>query len=105
MNAALEVTNLRASLGALEILRGVDLVVPFGEVHALMGPNGSGKSTMSHVLMGKGEYSPTGSAKVDGVEILGLDVHKREVTACITDGDGGRPKMPWAFDCREATRR
>ncbi len=77
MNPALSVTDLRASLGDLQILRGVDVEVPFGEVHALMGPNGSGKSTLAHVLMGKGEYSATGSAQVDGVEILGLPVHER----------------------------
>jgi len=74
---ALEVKRLRASIGDLEILRGVDLEVPFGEVHALMGPNGSGKSTLSHALMGKPEYSVSGSAEVDGVPILGLPVHER----------------------------
>ncbi len=77
MNQALEVSGLRASLGDLEILQGVDIEVPFGEVHALMGPNGSGKSTLAHVLMGKDEYTATGSATVDGVEILGLPVYER----------------------------
>ncbi len=75
--AALSVRNLHARLGDLEILRGVDLEVPFGEIHALMGPNGSGKSTLSHVLMGKGDYAATGSAEVGGVPILGLPVHER----------------------------
>jgi Fe-S cluster assembly ATP-binding protein len=77
MNSALKVTRLRATLGDLEILRGVDIEVPFGEIHVLMGPNGSGKSTLSHVLMGKGDYTATGSAIVDGVELLGLPVHER----------------------------
>jgi len=77
MNPALAVNNLCARLGELEILTGVDLEVPFGEIHALMGPNGSGKSTLSHVLMGKPEYVATGSAEVDGVPILGLAVHER----------------------------
>jgi len=75
--SALVVEGLRAGLGDLEILRGVDLTVPFGEVHALMGPNGSGKSTLTHALMGKDEYTVTGSARVDGHEILDLAVHER----------------------------
>jgi Fe-S cluster assembly ATP-binding protein len=61
-----------------EILRGVDLEVRSGEVHALMGPNGSGKSTLSHVLMGRDDYTVTrGSVTVDGVELLGLPTHER----------------------------
>jgi Fe-S cluster assembly ATP-binding protein len=74
---ALEVKNLRASIGELEILKGLDLVVPFGEVHAIMGPNGSGKSTLSHVLMGKDEYQSSGSATIDGTEIMDLTIDGR----------------------------
>jgi Fe-S cluster assembly ATP-binding protein len=74
---ALFVEGLRADLGDLQILRGVDLALPFGEVHALMGPNGSGKSTLTHALMGKDEYTVTGTARVDGRDILGLPVHER----------------------------
>ena len=77
MSEALVVEGLRADLGDLQILRGVDLTVPFGEVHALMGPNGSGKSTLTHALMGKDEYTVTGRARVDGQDILGLPVHER----------------------------
>jgi Fe-S cluster assembly ATP-binding protein len=77
MSNALEVRNLTASIGDLAILRGIDLDVPFGEVHAVMGPNGSGKSTLCHALMGKDEYTVAGSGKVDGVEIIGLPIHER----------------------------
>ncbi len=77
MNNALEVKNLVAGIGDLEILLGIDLAVPFGEVHAIMGPNGSGKSTLSHALMGKTDYQVSGSAKVAGVEITGMSVDER----------------------------
>ena len=77
MSAALVVRGLEARLGDLAILKGVDLEVPYGEVHALMGPNGSGKSTLCHVLMGKPEYTASGSALVGGTEVLGLPVDAR----------------------------
>jgi len=77
MTAALVVDGVTAGLGDLQILKGVDLEVPFGEIHALMGPNGSGKSTLCHVLMGKAEYTAAGSARIGGVEIMGLPVDER----------------------------
>ncbi len=77
MTAALAVAGLTARLGDLEILRGVDLEVPYGEIHALMGPNGSGKSTLCHVLMGKPEYDAEGSAVVAGTEVMGMAVDER----------------------------
>jgi Fe-S cluster assembly ATP-binding protein len=80
MANALEITDLTARLGDLEILKGIDLVVPFGEVHALMGPNGSGKSTLTHALMGNDDYEATGSALVGGIEVMGLPVHERART-------------------------
>ncbi len=77
MSVALQVSNVHAKYGDLEILKGVDIEVPFGEVHVLMGPNGSGKSTLCHVLMGKDDYSATGSALVGGSEVMGLPVDER----------------------------
>ena len=77
MSNALEVTNLKASIGDLDILNGVDLNVPFGEVHAVMGPNGSGKSTLCHVLMGKEDYTVSGDASVGGVDISGMTTDQR----------------------------
>ena len=77
--SVLEVRGLRAKVsGGQEILRGVDLTVRSGEVHAVMGPNGSGKSTLSHVVMGGPGYEVTaGSVTLDGQELLGLPSWKR----------------------------
>jgi Fe-S cluster assembly ATP-binding protein len=74
---ALEIRGLWARLGDLELLKGIDLEVPFGQIHALMGPNGSGKSTLCHVLMGRPGYEVGGSVRVDGVEVLGEAVDAR----------------------------
>jgi Fe-S cluster assembly ATP-binding protein len=72
------VSGLRAGIPGREILKGVDLIVRSGEVHAVMGPNGSGKSTLSHVLMGMPGYDVlAGSVTLDGVELLGLPTWKR----------------------------
>jgi Fe-S cluster assembly ATP-binding protein len=69
----LEVESLRAGVHDREILRGVDLVVRSGEVHAVMGPNGSGKSTLSHVLMGRPGYEVTGGrVLLDGQDLLAM---------------------------------
>jgi len=76
----LVIRDLHASVAGFEVLRGVDLEVRSGDVHALMGPNGSGKSTLSHVLMGRGDYEVTaGSVTIDGDELLGLPTWQRAV--------------------------
>ena len=70
----LEIKDLRAQIEDKEILRGLNLTIPKGEVHAIMGPNGSGKSTLSKVLSGHEDYEVTsGSALLDGEEILGME--------------------------------
>ena len=70
----LEIKNLHASVGGNEILRGVDLTLNPGEVHAVMGPNGSGKSTLAAVLAGKEEYEVTrGEVLYDGKNLLEMD--------------------------------
>ena len=76
--SVLEIAGLRAGIAAREILRGVDLTLSSGEVHAVMGPNGSGKSTLAHVLMGRPGYEVTaGSVRLDGQELLGLPTWER----------------------------
>jgi Fe-S cluster assembly ATP-binding protein len=66
----LQIADLRASAGDTEILKGVDLTVNRGEIHALMGPNGSGKSTLANVLMGNPVYTVTGgTVTFDGEDI------------------------------------
>jgi Fe-S cluster assembly ATP-binding protein len=74
----LKIENLQASVGETQILKGVSLEVPAGEVHAIMGPNGAGKSTLSYVLTGRQGYEVTGgSATLDGENLLSLAPDER----------------------------
>jgi len=61
----LEIKDLHASVEGNEILKGIDLKINAGEIHAIMGPNGSGKSTLAHVLAGREDYEVTGPAFPD----------------------------------------
>jgi Fe-S cluster assembly ATP-binding protein len=83
--STLEIRNLYASVGgtsdgAKEILKGIDLTVHSGEVHAVMGPNGAGKSTLSGVIMGMPGYNVTaGSVTLDGEDLLAMPTWQRSV--------------------------
>ncbi len=78
--SVLEISGLRAAVAGKEILRGIDLTVSSGEVHAVMGPNGAGKSTLSSVVMGKPGYEVLdGSVTLDGVDLLALPTWERAV--------------------------
>ena len=74
----LEIQGLHASAGDVEILKGIDLTVSAGEVHAIMGPNGSGKSTLSNVLAGRPSVEVTrGSVTFDGRDLIAMEPEER----------------------------
>jgi Fe-S cluster assembly ATP-binding protein len=76
--ALLEIKNLHVEIDGKEILKGLDLAVNAGEVHAIMGPNGSGKSTLAYVLAGKDGYEPTqGEVRFDGKNIFDMKPDER----------------------------
>ncbi|MDD3288313.1 MAG: Fe-S cluster assembly ATPase SufC [Alphaproteobacteria bacterium] len=74
----LEIKNLHAEIESKEILKGINLSVPAGEVHAIMGPNGAGKSTLSYVLAGRAGYKATqGTVTLNGQDLLSLPAERR----------------------------
>ena len=75
---SLVITNLHAAIGGNDILKGLSLEVPPGEVHAIMGPNGSGKSTLAKVIAGHEDYEVTGgSVTMNGEDLLKLEIDER----------------------------
>src|SRR5713101_6853265 len=74
----LEIKNLHVNVDGREILKGLDLELPKGQVHAIMGPNGSGKSTLAYVLAGKQDYEVTaGSVTWNGEDLLAMGPAER----------------------------
>ncbi len=73
----LHIENLTATVADKTVLRGVDLDIGAGEVHAIMGPNGAGKSTLSNVLAGREGYTTTGVVTLDGIDLLALAPEER----------------------------
>ncbi len=128
--STLEIRDLHVSVetetGPVEILRGVDLTVKSGEIHAIMGPNGSGKSTLAYSLAGHPKYTVTnGPVLLDGEDVLGMTVDERAraglflamqypvevpgvsvsnfLRAAKTAIDGEAPKLrTWVKDVKEA---
>jgi Fe-S cluster assembly ATP-binding protein len=73
----LSVQNLNVSIGEVQILKGIDMEVPSGELHAIMGPNGSGKSTFCHAVMGNPDYEQSGLIQIGDTDVSKLPQYER----------------------------
>jgi Fe-S cluster assembly ATP-binding protein len=73
----LSVQNLKVSIGEVQILKGIDMEVPSGELHAIMGPNGSGKSTFCHAVMGNPDYEQSGLIQIGDTDVSKLPQYER----------------------------
>ena len=73
----LEIKNLKASINKKDILKGLNIKIKSGELHAIMGPNGSGKSTLANVLSGKNGYEISGDLKYQGKDLKEIPVDER----------------------------
>jgi len=79
----LSIDNLHVRVAEAEILKGLSLDVPAGEVHAVMGPNGAGKSTLAYALAGRPGYEVTaGTATLDGEDLVGLTPARPRASSC-----------------------
>lgn len=94
----LEIKDLHASVNGKEILKGINLSIKKGEVHAIMGPNGSGKSTLSSVLVGNPAFEVTkGSVTFEGKDLLALNPEDRshEGLFCLSNIRWRFPESVW----------
>ena len=97
--AVLEVKDLHVSIEDKEILKGVNLVMNTGEIHAIMGPNGTGKSTLSAAIMGHPSYEVTqGEILLDGENVLEMEVDERARAGGASSAGGGLSLSDRGFD-------
>ena len=98
--SVLEIKNLHGSIEEKEILKGVNLTMKTGEIHAIMGPNGTGKSTLSAAIMGNPNYEVTeGEILFDGKNILDLEVDERARLGLFFS-DAIPKRNSWDHECR-----
>jgi Fe-S cluster assembly ATP-binding protein len=94
----LKIEGLTAEVDGKQILKGIDLEVPTGEIHAIMGPNGSGKSTLSYVLSGREGYEITGgSATFNGMDLLAMEPEERAASGCSSPSSIRWSSRAWAM--------